>query len=240
MKILLLGGIGEALYIARALHEAGHKVIYSLAGVGRVPLLPCRIRVGGFGGIDGLVNYLRDEGTELLIDATHPYAEQISRNAAEAGARAGVPVWAYRRPAWQPSPQDRWIPVSDWPAARAAIANYRRPFLTLGGKLVSELAEISPGQHWLLRCLASTPVPKLERLTVIGQVGPFHLEQERALMTQHRIDVLVCKNSGGGAVAAKLEAARELKLPVVMIERPALPELAKQHERVADLLGALG
>lgn len=235
MKILLLGGIGEALALARTLHGAGHELIYSVAGLGRRPELPCRVRVGGFGGAAALADFLRSERIELLLDITHPYAAQISHAAAEAAGLARLPLWAYRRPPWQPKAGDDWRPVPDWPAARTALAGFRRPFLALGASALKQLESIPEGQQWLLRILPGPAAPARAGLTVVNELGPFDYEHELALMRTHEVDVLVCKNSGGAAVAAKLEAARTLRLPVLMIERPPLPAPAREFDRIEAL-----
>lgn len=241
MRVLILGGIGEAVTLARRLAPV-HAVIYSIAGKGRTPDLACPVRVGGFGGADGLAAFLRDNGIGLLIDATHPFAAQISRNAARAAAVAGVPLWAYRRPAWRPEPGDDWRAVADWPELMAALRGFGRPFFTVGLEPLRHVAEIPADQHWLVRCLAAEP-PASPRLTLLCATGPFAPEDERALLRQHRIDVLVAKHSGGGAVEAKLLAARQSRVPVVMLERPPLPAAARLYSDVgglsADLLSAI-
>ena len=150
-RILLLGGVTEALAIARTL---GPEHIYSLAGVGRVPAdLTCQVRVGGYGGAEGLAQFVRDEGISLILDATHPYAAQISRNAAEAAQLSGVPCWALRRPAWQPQAGDDWREVSDWAELIEALKPFKRPLFTLGREPLQHLDEIPAGQFWTLRAL---------------------------------------------------------------------------------------
>lgn len=237
MRILILGGVGEALKLARALASA-HTLIYSVAGKGRVPVLPCAVRVGGFGGAEGLAAFLREQGIELLIDATHPYAAQISHNAAWAARLAGIPLWACRRPAWWPEPGADWRSVTDWTGLQSALREFRRPFFTIGLEPVRHVADIPPEQHWLVRCLAAEPSTS-PRLTLLCATGPFALEQELALLRDYRIDVLVAKNSGGGAVEAKLAAARRLNMPVIMLERPALPvadrEFAEAEQLAAEI-----
>ncbi len=233
MRILILGGVGEALKLARALAPV-HRVIYSVAGKGRIPELPCAVRVGGFGGADGLAAFLREQGIERLIDATHPYAAQISHNAALAARLAGIPLWAYRRPAWRPEPGDDWRSVADWNGMMAALREFRRPFFTLGLEPLRHVADIPPEQHWLVRCLAAEPSAS-PHLTLLCATGPFALEQELALLRDYRIDVLVAKNSGGGAVEAKLAAARRLNIPVILLERPALPVADREFAEVARL-----
>ncbi|MFI7855418.1 cobalt-precorrin-6A reductase [Pseudomonas promysalinigenes] len=220
-RILLLGGVTEALAIARQL---GPEHIYSLAGVGRVPQdLTCQVRVGGYGGAQGLATYLREAGITLLIDATHPYAAQISHNAASAAQAVGIPCWALRRPAWQAQPGDDWREVDDWAGLIEALKPFRRPLFTLGREPLQHLEEIPPEQFWTLRALEACPGN--ERCEVIGARGPFQIEDERALFQRRRIDVLVSKNSGSVATEPKLEVAREHGVPVLILKRPSLAKV---------------
>nr|WP_314617370.1 cobalt-precorrin-6A reductase [uncultured Pseudomonas sp.] len=230
-RILLLGGVTEALAIARQL---GPEHVYSLAGIGRVPQdLTCQVRVGGYGGAEGLAHYLREAGITLLIDATHPYAAQISRNAASAARAVGIPCWALRRPAWQAQPGDDWREVVDWAGLIEALKPFHRPLFTLGREPLQHLDEIPPEQFWTLRALEACPGN--ERCEVIGARGPFQLDDERALFARRGIDVLVSKNSGSVATEPKLEVARELGVPVLILQRPTLPEVDLAFTR-ADLL----
>ncbi|OCT34000.1 cobalt-precorrin-6A reductase [Pseudomonas putida] len=234
-RILLLGGVTEALAIARLL---GPEHVYSLAGIGRIPQdLACQVRVGGYGGADGLADYLRSERIELLIDATHPYAAQISANAAQAAKAAGIPCWALRRPAWQPQPGDDWREVEGWDALINALAPFKRPLFTLGREPLQHLEDIPAHQFWTLRALEACPGN--ERCEVIGARGPFHLEDERALFERRQIDVLVSKNSGSTATEPKLEVARERGVPVLVLKRPGLPEVDRLFGSVAQLREAL-
>ncbi|EKT4468320.1 cobalt-precorrin-6A reductase [Pseudomonas putida] len=235
MRILLLGGVSEALAIARQL---GPEHVYSLAGIGRVPQdLACQVRVGGYGGADGLATYLREERIGLLIDATHPYAAQISANAAQAAATVGIPCWALRRPAWQPQAGDDWREVDGWAELIKALAPFERPLFTLGREPLQHLHEIPAHQFWTLRALEACPGN--ERCEVIGARGPFHLADERALFARRRIDVLVSKNSGSTATEPKLEVARELRVPVLVLKRPVLPKVDREYEEVRLLLNAI-
>lgn len=230
-RILLLGGVTEALAIARQL---GPEHVYSLAGIGRVPQdLTCQVRVGGYGGAEGLARYLREAGITLLIDATHPYAAQISCNAASAARAVGIPCWALRRPAWQAQPGDDWREVADWAGLIEALKPFHRPLFTLGREPLQHLDEIPPEQFWTLRALEACPGN--ERCEVIGARGPFQLDDERALFARRGIDVLVSKNSGSVATEPKLEVARELGVPVLILQRPTLPEVDLTFTR-ADLL----
>ncbi|WP_340141309.1 cobalt-precorrin-6A reductase [Pseudomonas poae] len=217
-RILLLGGVTEALAIARTL---GPPHIYSLAGVGRVPTdLTCQVRVGSYGGADGLAQFVRAEGISLILDATHPYAAQISHNAAQAARACGVPCWALRRPAWQPQAGDDWREVGDWTQLAEALKPFKRPLFTLGREPLQHLDEIPAHQFWTLRALEV--YPGNERCEVIGARGPFLLEDERQLFARRQIDVLISKNSGSTATEPKLEVARELGVPVLVLRRPVL------------------
>jgi precorrin-6A/cobalt-precorrin-6A reductase len=234
-RVLLLGGTGDALAIARAL-PATH--VYSLAGLGRVPGdLACTVRVGGFGGIDGLVRYLRDEHITLVVDATHPYAAQMSRHAFDACALADVPLWAVRRPSWQPQAGDDWREASDWREIVECIAPFHRPLFTLGREALAHLHDIPASQHWTIRCLDAHPGNA--RASIVDARGPFDLAGERALFDAARIDVVVSKNSGGRATEAKLAVARERGIAVVMLTRPALPDADRIFDDAASARDAL-
>lgn len=234
-RILLLGGVTEALAIARTL---GAQHIYSLAGVGRVPTdLSCQVRVGGYGRAEGLAQFVRDEGISLILDATHPYAAQISRNAAEAARLSGIPCWALRRPAWQPQAGDDWREVSDWAELIEALKPFKRPLFTLGREPLQHLDEIPTEQFWTLRAL--DVYPGNDRCEVIGARGPFLLEDERALFERRGIDVLISKNSGSAATEPKLEVARERGVPVVVLKRPVLAAVDREFTAVSALLQAI-
>ena len=234
-RILLLGGVTEALAIARTL---GPQHVYSLAGVGRVPTdLTCEVRVGGYGGAEGLARYIRDEGIDLLLDATHPYAAQISQNAALAAAASNIPCWALRRPAWVAQPDDDWREVADWSELVEALATFQRPLFTLGREPLEHLHEIPPEQFWTLRAL--DVYPGNVRCEVIGARGPFLIDDERKLFAQRRIDVLISKNSGSSATEPKLEVARERGVPVLILKRPMLAQVDREFSTVEDLLESL-
>ncbi len=234
-RILLLGGVTEALAIARTL---GPEHIYSLAGVGRVPTdLTCQVRVGGYGGYEGLAQFVRDERISLILDATHPYAAQISHNAALAAKVCGVPCWALRRPAWQPQASDDWREVSDWAELIEALKPFKRPLFTLGREPLQHLDEIPAEQFWTLRAL--DVYPGNERCEVIGARGPFLIENERALFERRGIDVLISKNSGSTATEPKLEVARERGVPVLVLKRPVLAAVDREFTAVSAVLQAI-
>jgi len=150
-RILILGGIGEARELAEDVAARGFRVIYSVAGITRPPRLRCEIRHGGFGGVDGLHAYLRSARIDLLVDATHPYAETISSHAAQAAAMGGVPLWGYYRPAWVPLPGDQWRFCAGWNAIVAAISGFERPFFAVGRTPLENLQDMTSDQHWLVR-----------------------------------------------------------------------------------------
>ncbi|SAK65213.1 cobalt-precorrin-6x reductase [Caballeronia hypogeia] len=234
-RVLLLGGTGDALAIARGL-SATH--VYSLAGLARVPDdLACAVRVGGFGGVDGLVAYLGAERIGLVVDATHPYAAQMSRHAREACAIANVPLWAVRRPEWQAQTGDDWREARDWRGVVERIAEFHRPLFTLGREPLAHLDEIPASQHWTIRCLDAHPGNA--RATIVDARGPFTPEGERALFDAARIDVVISKNSGGRATEAKLAVARERGMPVVMLARPELPDADRAFDDASSARDAL-
>lgn len=233
--ILLLGGVTEALAIARTL---GPQHIYSLAGVGRVPTdLTCQVRVGGYGGVEGLAQFVRDEHIGLILDATHPYAAQISHNAAQAARLCGVPCWALRRPVWRPQAGDDWREVADWAELIEALKPFKRPLFTLGREPLQHLDEIPQEQFWTLRALEV--YPGNERCEVIGARGPFLIEDERALFERQKIDVLISKNSGSTATEPKLEVARERGVPVLVLRRPVLAQVDRELLSLEETLIAL-
>jgi precorrin-6A/cobalt-precorrin-6A reductase len=238
LKLLILGGSGEAADLARALDgDARYDVTLSLAGRTTDPArLPGTLRTGGFGGEEGLARVLAEEHFDLLIDATHPFAVQMKSNAIEAAHAADVPLLAIRRPAWVPRDGDRWIMVESLEAAAAAIGrDPRRVFLTTGRMELAPFRE-APQHLYIVR---SVEVPSPQELPPLVELitarGPFNVADEHALLEAHRIEVIVTKNSGGAGAAAKLDAARALSLPVIMVERPDLPE-APSVQTIADAL----
>ncbi|AOE83291.1 cobalt-precorrin-6A reductase [Pseudomonas sp. TCU-HL1] len=234
-RILLLGGVTEALALARRL---GPEHVYSLAGLGKVPDdLACQVRVGGYGGAQGLARFIAEEGIGLLVDATHPYAAQMSRNGAAAAEMAGIACWALRRPGWQAGPEDDWRNVADWAELIVALKDFCRPFFTLGREPLEHLHEIPPQQHWAVRCLQGQPAGA--RYEVIGARGPFSLDGERELFSRLQSDVLISKNSGSQSTEPKLQVARELGLPVLILKRPELPAVAREFDSVEGLWQAL-
>jgi precorrin-6A/cobalt-precorrin-6A reductase len=239
--ILLLGGTTEARALAEHLAtRADLRVTLSLAGRTANPAaLPVPVRVGGFGGAEGLADYLRAEHITVLLDATHPYAARISANAHLAARQAGVTLLALRRPPWEKTAADDWRDVADVPAACAALGDApRRVFLALGRQEVAGFAQ-APQHRYLIRSVDPIdPPPPMPDVTCLTARGPFTLADEAALLAAHGIEAIVCKNSGGTASLAKLVAARALRLPVFLLARPMMPE-GPAFASVAETLAAL-
>lgn len=227
-RILILGGTTEARQLAGKLAaRADISVMLSLAGRTENPAAQgVPVRVGGFGGAGGLATYLRQNKIDLLIDATHPYAARISANAAEAARMTGVPTVALRRPGWEAVEGDRWTLVDTVASAVTALGSVpRRVFLALGRQEVAAF-EAAPRHHYLIRSVD----PVEPRLAVPDAAyllarGPFHEVDERTLLESRGIEVVVSKNSGGEATYGKIAAARALGVEVIMIRRPALPDV---------------
>lgn len=241
MNILILGGTTEARELAEALAGRGEfSVTLSLAGQTAKPLpQPVPVRSGGFGGADGLARFLRQKKVNALIDATHPYADTMSANATRAAEQANVPLIALRRPAWEKLEGDQWIEVDSIPAAVAALGQVpRRVFLALGRKEIAPFAA-APEHVYLVRSVDPVDPPlAVPHAIYLTARGPFSEANDHALLERHRIDVIVAKNSGGDASYGKIAAARSLHLPVIMLTRPALPDVASV-ETVEDVVAWL-
>ena len=224
-QILILGGTSEARQLARRLAVLPqYTVTVSLAGrTEAVPDHGVPLRIGGFGGAEGLAAYLRSEAVAALIDATHPYAAIISESAVSAAAAAGIPMLALHRAPWQAAPGDRWTEVAGIAEAIAALGEPpRRVFLALGRKEIAPFAS-APQHFYLVRSVDPVEPPlAVPRAAYVVDRGPFTLQGDRALMLEHAIDVVVSRNSGGAASYSKIAAARGLGLEVVMLRRPSL------------------
>ena len=242
--LLILGGTGEAAALARSTITRfgdGLTVTTALAGRTRHPgPLPGHVRIGGFGGAAGLAAYLVDQEIDRLIDATHPFAARIARAARLAAERTGVARLVLRRPAWRRHPLDRWIEVDSIEAAALLVGRVgRRAWLTVGAGAVAPFAQAA-GVRFVVRLIdpPRDPLPLGLHEIVLGR-GPFSVIEERRLLQRYAIDVLVCKASGGAATEAKLIAARELGLPVIMVRRPPA-EPGRHVESIEAALDWLG
>lgn len=239
-NLLILGGTTEATALARVVAEAEISATVSFAGrVERPVRQPLPQRVGGFGGVSGFAAYLTAHNITHVVDATHPFAAQMSGNAIAACAQVGIPLLALTRPPWQACDNDEWIHV---PNIAGAVAALDRPacrvMLAVGRMHLADFAP-NPQHFYLLRLVdppkAALPLPQTE---VLVSRGPFTQADDQALMTTHGIDIVVSKNSGGTGAYAKITAARALSLPVVMIDRPEIPtraEVATQDDVLAWL-----
>ena len=237
-RILILGGTGDSARLIPQLSALPNiELIASLAGRTPKPNIPnvdqvAQVRMGGFGGIEGLVNYLKTEKIDLLLDLTHPFAAQISHNAAIAAESVGIPRVLFCRPAWEEEEGDRWIRAMDHQAAAMLIPEIAdRVFLTIGRQELSAFAGV-PNCWFLMRMITMPPItmPRPWGKILLDQ-GPFDLDKEMQLLIQYNIGAIVSKNSGGTAAQAKIIAARHLGLPIIMIPRPELPN----GEVVSDL-----
>ncbi len=226
MRVLLLGGTTQASQLARALAGEGIAGVFSYAGRTAAPIIqPLPTRVGGFGGVNGLVAYLATEEITHVIDATHPFAAQMSGNAVMACTQARTPLIAFEWPAWKRAPGDNWSCVPDTDGAVAALPDDpARVFLAIGKQTLAPFAA-KPQHFYLLRIIdapqAPLPLPNTE--VIVGR-GPFTMESDMVLLKHHRITHIVAKNAGGNGARAKLDAARALQLPVILIDRPAVPD----------------
>ncbi|MGU3362485.1 cobalt-precorrin-6A reductase [Methylobacterium sp. M6A4_1b] len=243
MRILVLGGTGEASALVRGLLAVDRSLAVTLSLAGRTSqpkAEPVPTRVGGFGGAEGLAAWLGQDRTDLVVDATHPFAAWMSANAAEACARTGTRLLAIRRPAWKPIAGDRWTTVPDMAAAARALGSAaRRVFLTIGRQEIGAFAA-APQHDYVVRAIEGIDLA-VPRLTPVRARGPFDEAAEAAFLTERAIEVLVSKNSGGGATYGKIAAARALGLPVVMVMRPdkpdvpSVPGVAEALARIAAL-----
>ncbi|MFI6691327.1 cobalt-precorrin-6A reductase [Streptomyces sp. NPDC050433] len=246
-RVLILGGTTEARLLADALAATAPHVRVTTSLAGRVANPAARlagnVRVGGFGGPDALAAWLRQQRIDVLVDATHPFAATISAHAARAAAATGIDHFALRRPGWPADPRDRRHPARSLAdaAARLVVLGGRRVFLTTGRQGLAAFAGAElDGLHFLVRTVEPPEPPLPRSIHILLDRGPYTLEGETALLLEHRVDVLVTKDSGGPATAAKLTAARELGLPVVMIERPPAPDGVPEVPDVRAALTRLG
>ena len=237
-RLLILGGTGDAAELAlKASQIPDLEVIASLAGRTQKPAIPAvGVRIGGFGGAAGLAEYLHSEAIDFSIDATHPFAARISFNAAVAAAECKVPHLMLVRPAWEAVEGDRWIEVASHSEAAIALSGQSgRAFLTIGRQELAAFAGLDG--IWCLMRAIDPPAPetRIPQGKLLLAKGPFSLASELQLLREYQIDTVVSKNSGGAATYAKIAAARELGIPVVIVQRTALPEA----DRVTDVEGAI-
>lgn len=240
-KVLLLGGTDEAVRLNGALAKhPGVELVTSLAGRTRNPArLAGETVVGGFGGKQGLKDFILARRIDIVIDASHPFADRITQNAAAACSEVGISYIRLQRPEWDCQPKDHWISVVSVEQAAKKLADYNRIFLTVGRQELAPF-ERTADKFFLVRSIEKADFnPAQGEVSFVQGRGPFSIEDELGLLRKERIDLLVSKNSGGPATYAKIEAARCLGIPVVMVERPALPDCIRFSD-VAALLAYLG
>ncbi|HEY1274674.1 MAG TPA: cobalt-precorrin-6A reductase [Thermoleophilaceae bacterium] len=225
-RVLVLGGTAEARELAGALHGCGVPVVSSLAGRVSRPRLPAgEVRIGGFGGPAAMAAWLREEEIGFVVDATHPFAERISASAASASAAAGLPLLRLERPGWRERPGDRWHWAGDLREAAALVPRLgRRVLLTTGRQGLAEFAGVDSA-WFLVRCVEPPAPPLPPDCEVLLDRGPYRLAGELELIDRHSIDLVVTKDSGGDHTAAKMDAARERGLPVIVVRRPPRPDV---------------
>jgi precorrin-6A/cobalt-precorrin-6A reductase len=240
MKVLVLGGTSEGRYFAQELYDQGFDVIYSIAGLVRSITMDCRVISGGFTQFGGLVNFVNKENVDLILDATHPYAINISNHAVTASHQSGVTLCRFLRPAWSSTSKDHWILYSQWSDLLPQIAKKKSIFFSVGQideKTIQQLAQLTQGKQKQIIRTAVAPGFKLPESTVwIQDIGPFDFDQECQLLTQYRVDAVVSKNSGGTATWPKIEAARLLTIPVYLLKRPQFLNTAVTSSSVKECL----
>jgi len=232
MKILILGGTADGRHLAAALHKSGCTVVYSIAGIVRQPVLECEVISGGFTQFGGLTTYLKKQSIVAVLDVTHPYAKVMSFTARESTQLCGIPYWRFHRPSWLADAGDNWQQYDNWPELLKFLQTKKAVFLTAGQlpalavKVFDSLGK--QGQKQILRTAVEPKGELPASMTWHKAIGPFSLEHEREIMANNHVDALVTKNSGGTSMQAKLFAARELNIPVLMFTRPELPEADKE------------
>jgi len=225
-QLLILGGTADGRHIAGALHDKGCSVIYSVAGLVRRPDLACEIVSGGFTQFGGLTPYIKSTAIGAILDVTHPYAQTMSNTAAKSAQECDVPYWRFHRLPWLPEQQDHWQFYKDWSELLVDLQGKKSVFLTAGQLpvfVIEILAEYGKqGQQQILRTAVKPKNALPASMTWHKAIGPFSLENEQQILEEYQVDALVSKNSGGASTQAKLFAARERGVPVLMFTRPEL------------------
>jgi precorrin-6A/cobalt-precorrin-6A reductase len=240
MKILVVGGTADGRKLATELFELGFDVIYSIAGIVRKATVPCAVISGGFTQFGGLAQYITDQKITHIVDATHPFAQTMSNTIAQVSETSSITAIRFHRQQWLKTPQDNWIEVSDWSEIIEQISEQQSIFITAGQiqqTVVDALA--TKAMHVLLRTAMPAKVELPDNVTWLKAIGPFTFEDEKALLTEYKIQAIISKNSGGDATYAKIQAAAEIGIPVYQFKRPELKPLAYQCEQQRDCVSLL-
>lgn len=236
MNLLLLGGTADARHMAISLHQQGVTLIYSIAGLVRMPKVPCEIASGGFSQHGGLLSYIKQRDISAILDMTHPYASTMSQTAQKAAKDSGILCWRFNRPVWQAEKADTWHDVANWDELLPLLTDKQSIFLSTGQveqRILLELLKI-PRKRVILRTAVAPSFDLPQGIEWVKAIGPFNLESERALLNQYDVDVIVSKNSGGDAVVAKLQAAQAFAVPVYMFSRPVALTVDKNFTDVSS------
>ena len=242
MKILVIGGTADGRYLARALHDLGFDVIYSIAGIVRKATLPCPVISGGFTQFGGLQQYVVDNDITNLADVTHPFAQKMSNKMVQVSENLAMPLLRFHRPQWQKKWNDNWIEVSDWAELIDLVtgAQYQSLFMT-AGQVTQAIIDVLANQvnHVLLRTAMPVKINLPRNVTWVKAIGPFTLAHEKSLIEQYQISAIISKNSGGDSTYAKIQAAAEASIPVYQFKRPELATTEFQCEDQASCLALL-
>lgn len=236
--VLILGGTADARRVTQLLHEQGLPLLYSVAGLVRRPNVPAEVISGGFTQFGGLSAYIKSRNVVAIINATHPYTEKMSETAQRVAKQENIPYWRFLRPAWQAQEKDHWILCKDWLSLIEKIKPYKNVFFTAGQLPQKVLDALGPMQQITVRTAVKPKAKLPENCHWIKAIGPFDYEREMQLIRQKSIDVLVSKNSGGEATVAKLAVARNLGIPVLMLERPETIIEAGTFDNSAAMIAA--
>lgn len=243
MKILLLGGTQEAKIIARSLHDKGITVIYSIAGIVRQPDLPCEVISGGFSNRGGLAQFIQEHDVTGIVNATHPFAQKMTQTAEHIAQQTGLAYWRFRRADWQPIPEDQWQHFADWGSLIRHLTPYQSVFLTQGQLSEPMLAALimhrKPSQRFIHRTAIAPKHALRDWVEWVQGIGPFSLEDEVVLLKKHHVELVVSKHSGG-ELPAKLLAARQLQIPVMLLDRPPTSESVMSFDNVDELISCIG
>ncbi|TEW52368.1 precorrin-6A reductase [Psychromonas algicola] len=240
MKILVVGGTADGRKLATELFESGFDVIYSIAGIVRKATVPCTVISGGFTQFGGLSRYVTEQKITHIVDATHPFAQTMSNTIAEVSEELSITAIRFHRQQWIKTQQDHWIEVSSWSEVLEQIPDKQSVFMTagqIGQDVIDALA--AQAKHVLLRTAMPAKVELPDNVTWLKAIGPFTFEDEKTLLVQYKVDVIISKNSGGEATYAKIQAAAEVGIPVYQFKRPELRPLAYQCDQQSDCVSLL-